>query len=246
MLTDSFSPILFYSPGSCSLGSMVAFEWSGFRYRLCRLEKGMNQSPQYRRISPLGQVPALKLSDRVLTESMAILLHVGHMGVSQGLGFKPGTEDYDRLNQRLAYLVTSLHAAFRPRVHPERFIDDKGLYDRIKSFAKTEIKKQFDFVEHLLNSHDYLVAEIPTVADAYLYGVIRWGRGVFDLEKEYPRIDRFMKMMEKDESVKFALQIEKTGEGDSSRQFEGHVSLEELDQEDVYGRIPKEEFRPTL
>ncbi|MBP2442684.1 glutathione S-transferase [Rhizobium leguminosarum] len=55
------SPILFYRvPEGCSFGSIVALEWSGLPYRLCRVEMPeMVSSDDYLRINPVGETPSL-------------------------------------------------------------------------------------------------------------------------------------------------------------------------------------------
>lgn len=56
-------PILFYGvPQGCSFGSIVALEWLGQPYRLCRVEM-LEQpwDPLFERINPLYQTPALLL-----------------------------------------------------------------------------------------------------------------------------------------------------------------------------------------
>ncbi|MGO7258855.1 glutathione S-transferase N-terminal domain-containing protein, partial [Rhizobium brockwellii] len=78
------SPILFYGvPEGCSFGSIVALEWSGLPYRLCRVEMPeMVSTDDYARINAVGETPSLLLEDgRTISESMAILHHIGARAV---------------------------------------------------------------------------------------------------------------------------------------------------------------------
>src|SRR5690349_5696629 len=111
------TPILFYGiPSGCSFGSIVALEWLGEPYRLSRIQMPeIVQGDAFRRINPVGETPSLKTGNgRIISESLAILNHLGTRGVDKGLGFKQGTADFDRLNQRLAFLNTSFFNAFSP------------------------------------------------------------------------------------------------------------------------------------
>jgi len=111
------TPILFYGvPSGCSFGSIVALEWLGKPYRLSRIDMpSVVQSDDYRRINPVGETPSLLTEDgRILSESLAILNHIGAQATEEGLAFKQGTAGFDRLNQTLAYLNTSFFNSFSP------------------------------------------------------------------------------------------------------------------------------------
>ncbi|HET8727485.1 MAG TPA: glutathione S-transferase N-terminal domain-containing protein, partial [Alphaproteobacteria bacterium] len=110
-------PILFYGvPSGCSFGSIVALEWLGEPYRLCRIGMPEEVSGEaYRRINPVGETPTLMTgTGALISESMAILNHLGAHGVAKGLAFAQGTAGFDRLNQMLAFLNTSFFGAFGP------------------------------------------------------------------------------------------------------------------------------------
>ena len=72
-------PVLFYGvPHGCSFGSIVALEWLGRPYRLCRIEMPLETGERtYVRLNPARQTPTLLLEDgRALSESLAILQHL--------------------------------------------------------------------------------------------------------------------------------------------------------------------------
>src|SRR5688572_4734757 len=94
-------PILFYGvPEGCSLGSIVALEWTGQPYRLCRIDMpGVVSGAAYRRINPVGETPSLMTAcGEVVSESLAILNHIGAGALDSGLAFPQGSGDFDRLN----------------------------------------------------------------------------------------------------------------------------------------------------
>lgn len=108
-------PVLFYGvPSGCSFGSIVALEWVGKPYRLARVDMaGDFMSGDYRFINPVGETPALlTAAGDVLTESMAILNHIGSGAIEAGLAFTQGTAAYDQLNRMLAFLNTSYFGAW--------------------------------------------------------------------------------------------------------------------------------------
>ena len=67
-------PILFIIPGACSLGSMVALEWTNKPYKIGITTPEIRASEAFRAINPTGKVAALKDGNQVIGENLAILL----------------------------------------------------------------------------------------------------------------------------------------------------------------------------
>src|SRR5688500_13110587 len=110
-------PVLLYGvPQGCSFGSIVALEWLGQPYRLCRMNMPEDlQGDLYARVNPVRETPTLLLeSGATLSESFAILQHLAARAPGQELGPAPGTSGHDRLNQVLSFLVTSFFSSFSP------------------------------------------------------------------------------------------------------------------------------------
>ncbi|WP_202925025.1 glutathione S-transferase N-terminal domain-containing protein [Myxacorys almedinensis] len=172
-------PVLFYGvPQGSSFGSIVALEWLGQPYQLCRIE--MLQQPWdklYSYINPLYLTPALLLENgQVLTESLAILLHLANRGLEQGLGFRQGTREFDRLNQTLAYLNTDFYSAFNPfwMVYEMQDLEDCDR-ELLRTLGQKEVAKNCMYLNTLLADRQWLLGgETHTVADAYLTGIGRW------------------------------------------------------------------------
>ena len=65
---------LFYAPGTCALAVHIVLEWIGEQYELQLVKLG---DPEYLKINPLGQVPAIIDSDReVMNQADAILKYL--------------------------------------------------------------------------------------------------------------------------------------------------------------------------
>jgi Glutathione S-transferase, N-terminal domain len=71
-------PILYYSPGSCSLAVHIVVEEIGKPYRLERVitDTGETRTPEFRRINPKGRIPVLIEGDVIRTEVPALLMHL--------------------------------------------------------------------------------------------------------------------------------------------------------------------------
>ncbi|OHV26746.1 glutathione S-transferase family protein [Rhizobium sp. RMa-01] len=225
------SPILFYGvPEGCSFGSIVALEWSGLPYRLCRVEMPeMVSSDDYLRINPVGETPSLLLEDgRVISESMAILQHIGARAIGSGRGFAQGSEDFDRLNQMLAFLNTSFFKAFGPLWYAFEHPLEPQQKQALAAYGIAAVEKAHHTLERLLDGRDWLVGNGPSLADAYFVGIARWNdfHKVVD-RRQFPGLHRLYERMQQQPAVQFAHAIEHRQEVKSSGGFLGEVDLTE-------------------
>src|SRR5690606_4210535 len=206
-LERSMSPILFYGvPSGCSFGSIVALEWLGQPYRLCRIQMPEGFTSDYLALNPVAETPVLLTAEGdALAESMAILNHVAAKGTAKGLGFPQGTRDFDRLNQMLAYLNTTFFESFSPLWH----LFEHGLPDAqgaaLHQYGRGKVVRAHEQLESLLGNNDWLLGGQRTVADAYFVGIARWTRyhEVVD-RRDYPSLQRLFERLQADPAVEFA------------------------------------------
>lgn len=226
-------PVLFYGvPSGCSIGSVIALEWLGQPYHLSRIE--MLQHPWsevFGKINPRMKTPALLLEDGAsLTESLAILQHIGGRGIDAGLGFQQGTREFDRLAEMLSYLTTDLFAAFVPlwKLYDANKTD-ATVKEVLRKQGVESVNKELSYLDTLLSEREWLLGK-RTVADAYLFAIGRWAEyhKVCNLEKSYPSVHRYLRRLEQDPAVRFALDIEEGKNVEGNGSFMGHLSLDEL------------------
>ncbi len=224
------TPILFYGvPSGCSFGSIVALEWLGAPYLLSRIQMPETVSGDaYRRINPVGETPALMTArGTVITESMAILNHIGARGIDRGLGFAQGTPAFDRLNQMLAYLNTSFFGAFAPLWHA---LDNGGNGEEkrvLTGYGRSEVEKTHAALDRMLGNKPWLLGEHRTVADAYFAGIARWTdyHDAVD-RRDYPNLHRLYDKLQDDPAVIFAHAVEQRKPAASAGGFVGEVAME--------------------
>jgi glutathione S-transferase len=72
-----------------------------------------------------------------------------------------------------------------------------------------------------------LFFETPTIADAYLMGLVRWGDDLF-APAQFPKLARFAARMNEEPAVQFARAIEANSDSGSSGAFAGRVALEDV------------------
>ncbi len=227
-------PVLFYGvPQGCSFGSIVALEWLGLPYRLCRVEMLEHPwNPLFARINPLNKTPALLTeSDQPVSESLAILLSLAGRNPGSELCPVQGSPEYDRLNQMLAYLVTDFFGAFAPLWAAYEMVEgDDATKAVLHKKGATDVRVQCAYLDRLLRDRDWLLGERRSLADAYFAGVSRWVEymKLFDLGREFPHLQRYLLKLKADPAITFARAIEDGVPASSRGGFRGQVTLEEL------------------
>lgn len=161
---------LYYSPGACSLAPHIAAKEEGLALDLERVDLSTHRTEHgqdYRRLNPKGYVPALELDDgTLLTENVAILPFIADLRPEAGLAPAPETMARTRLVEWLAFLATELHKSFGPLFHRSS--------DSLKAEARDTIERWLAYVGDQFAGRDFLMGDHFTVADAYLFVILRW------------------------------------------------------------------------
>jgi glutathione S-transferase len=224
-------PILFYGvPQGCSFGSIVALEWLGEPYRLCRIEMDDIGGDLFVQANPLRETPVLLLEDGVrLNQSAAILQHFAARTPSHPMGLASDGPRRDRVNQALGFLTTSYFSAFSPLWAAFEMAADPPVQEMLRAQGRRKVAKVHAQLESLLKGQDWLAGDQRTVADAYFIGIVRWNtfHQVLDLEN-FPRIADLAARLDSDPSVEFARDIEDGRPAKSAGGFKGHVLLRDL------------------
>lgn len=223
--------LMYGVPSGCSFGSIVALEWLGEPYCLCRIEMPADvQSEAYRRINPVGETPTLvTATGERISESMAILNHLGARGISKGLFFAQGSAEFDRFNKVLAFLNTSFFTAFGPLWYVFEHGLEGSEKDALRAYGAAKVTKAHADLEAMLGDKDWLLGDQRTLADAYFAGIARWSKyhDVVD-RRDYPGLQRLFEKLEADPAVRFAHAIERGDSAVSSGGFRGEVTLDEV------------------
>lgn len=159
--------ILYYSPGACSLASHIALHDAGKKFDLVKVDlktHRLDDGRAFTDINPKGYVPALQLDNgELLTENIAVLSMISD---DYPALMAPGPLGRSRLLEMLAYISTEIHKSYKPLFSPDAT-------DAEKSKACSVIATKLEFVATQLKG-SYLFGEHATVADAYLFVMLRW------------------------------------------------------------------------
>jgi glutathione S-transferase len=172
---------LYYSPGACSLSPHIAFREAGLPVTLVKVSTKTHQlddGTDYYGINPKGYVPLLELdSGERLSEGPAIVQYLADRNPASGLAPANGTLERARLQEWLNFITSELHKQFSP-------LFAANTPAEYKTIVIDKIGKRFDWLAEQLKGKDYLLGKQFTVADGYLFTILRWTQFVgIDLKK---------------------------------------------------------------
>ena len=157
---------LYFAPGACSLATRISLHEAGLAADFERVDiktKITERGFDYTAINSKGYVPLLVLDDgEAVTENTAILELIAAREPQLAPG---GPLGRTRLIEMLSWLSTELHVAFRPFWH-EASAADKA---QASEAVATRLDQAAEHVREL-----YLFGPRFTVADAYLFVMLRW------------------------------------------------------------------------
>ena len=162
---------LYYSPGACSLSPHIALQEAGLPFDLVKVDlraKKLEDGSDFLAINPKGQVPALGLDDgTVLTEGAVIVQRIADLAADKSLAPARDSKDRYLLQEWLNFSATELHKNFSPLFQP-------ALSDETKAFFKERVLGKFKYVDGQLAGKDYLMGAQFSVADIYLFVMLKW------------------------------------------------------------------------
>jgi len=170
---------LYYAPGACSLSPHIALLEAGLPYDLVKVDlraKKLENGDDYLKVNPKGQVPALALdSGELVTEGPVIVQRIADKAAGKHLAPARDSDERYKLQEWLTYINGELHKNIGPLFNP-------ALSDDAKAIFKDRATGKFKYVDSQLAGKDYLMGKQFTVADGYMFTMLRWADGMkFDL-----------------------------------------------------------------
>ncbi|TNV22690.1 glutathione transferase GstA [Buttiauxella sp. B2] len=196
---------LYYKAGACSLSPHIILRETGVDFSLVKVDlaaKKTETGDDYLEINAKGQVPALLLDDgSLLTEGVAIVQFLADKVPDRQLLAPAGSMTRYHTLEWLNYIATELHKGFSPLFNP-------ATPDEYKTIARAALEKKFQYVNEELTDKQWLMGLRFSVADAYLFTVLRWANAVKLNLEGLSNIDAFMERMKARPAVAAALTAE--------------------------------------
>lgn len=169
---------LYYSPDACSLATQVILLELDQSVEI----KNVQQVEKFKTINPVGAVPVLVDSDRVLTEGAAIVLHLLNKHENTLL---PATgNEYRQGVENIMFANATMHPAYSRLFFIAQNISDEKAKQSAFDAAAQSIAYLWQVVEQKLAAQEnneacirgrFLGGELPSAADIMLTVYSRWG-----------------------------------------------------------------------
>lgn len=199
---------LYYLPGACSMADHIVLEWIGKPYETQQVARDALRSPDYLKLNPAGAVPVLVDDDGwALTENVAILNYLMDRFPEAKLDGNGTPRERAEVNRWLCFLNSDVHPAFKPLFGPQRFIADESQHANLQDLARQRLRGYFERLNEQLAGREWLTGH-RSVADAYLFVVLRWAKGKQVDLSGFGHLDAFSTRMHADAGVKAAMQAE--------------------------------------
>lgn len=190
---------LFYVPGVCSLSPHIVLREMGAEFELDKVDRATKISASgvsYNQLNPKSYVPALQLDDgTLLTEGASIVMYLADQEGGEKVAPRPGTMERYKMQEWLVFIATEIHKHF------------SALFRKTPDPVPRELLlKRLDLVAATLAKQPYLLGEQFSVADAYLFTVLRWSK-----RQEIPlppALQQFVERIKARPAVAKALEVE--------------------------------------
>ena len=196
---------LFYKPGACSLASHITLRESGKDFPLIGVDlmhKRTENGDDFLKVNPKGQVPTLLLDDNtLLTEGVAIMQYIADSVADRQLLAPVSTINRYRTLEWLNYIATELHKGFTPLFRPDTPED-------YKPTARALLDKKLAYIDESLANAQWISGSRFTIADAYLFTVLRWAFAVKLEMAGYKNIAAYMERVAARPAVAAAMAAE--------------------------------------
>lgn len=178
---------LYYKAGACSLSPHIALIEAGLPFTIEAVDlatKKTASGADFKAVNSKGQVPTLELDNGgILTEGPAIVQYIADQAPQSGLAPAAGTMERYRLQEWLNFISTELHKGLGANFNPKLDASAKAVYNE-------KVGMTLGWVEEKLTG-SFLMGETFTVADAYLFTVLTWTKGVgVDITK-WPKVKAY-------------------------------------------------------
>lgn len=196
---------LFYKPGACSLASHITLRESGKDFTLDGVDlmkKRLENGDDFFAVNPKGQVPALLLDDgTLLTEGVAIMQYLADSVPDRQLLAPVSSISRYKTLEWLNYIATELHKGFTPLFRPDT-------PEEYKPTVRALLEKKMQYVDAALKEGQWICGSRFTIADAYLFTVLRWAYAVKLNMDGLENIAAYMKRMAERPGVAAAMKAE--------------------------------------
>ncbi|HUH85590.1 MAG TPA: glutathione S-transferase family protein [Stellaceae bacterium] len=166
---------LYFCPGACSMAAHVALEETGAPYerKPILIARNKQRADAYLAINPRGQVPALVVDGKVITETVGVLTYVARAFPNAKL-FPADDVGQAQCVATMAWIASQVDPLFRA-ARPERFVADAAAQPAVKEAAQAAYWAKCQEIDTILGAGEWIAGNQYTACDPYALVYYGWG-----------------------------------------------------------------------
>ena len=196
---------LYYAPGACSMAPHIVALEAGHKLDYVKVDipnKKTEGGDDYWKVNFKGYVPTLQLDNgELLTEVGVICQYLSDQKPESGLAPKAGTMERYRLMEWLNFVAAEVHkqigALFNPKYTPE-----------MREVQLAVIGRRLKPLDAALAGKQYLMGDKFTAADAYLFTILNWTKGLKIDLSAWPNIKAYFERVGQRSKVQETMKAE--------------------------------------
>jgi glutathione S-transferase len=196
-------------PGTASLAARIVLAEANIAYEPVQVRlksRRTDDGRDFLDINGKGYVPVLELDDgERITESAAILQYLADLRPETKLAPPAGSLERVRVQEWLNFVASEVHKPFSP-------LFTAGTGDGWRTACLAKLRIRLAWIDGELVGREWLIGNIMTIADVYLFTVINWVRWVTELSLEaWPSLASFQSRIASRSAVRAALEADGLG-----------------------------------
>lgn len=203
---------LYYWPRYCSLAAHIVLNWAQAKYTLFKADETYRKSADFLALNPSGTVPVLNISTKNqrahLSQNVAILHFIAQEFPETHLLGDGSILAQAEILRWASYINSDVHKCFTPLLHPERVSGGKSAQILAETSAFAMLAKHFTILDNQMREQNWLVNNQRSIADPYLFVILRWAKMLAVSLDSYPALANFYRSFIMDKAVLSALEQE--------------------------------------
>lgn len=199
---------LYYTPHTSALATHIVLEEVGAAYKAIRIDFASNEQrgPSYLRINPKGRVPSLVTASGVLTETPALLVYLAQLHPTARLAPIDDPFAFAQMQAFNSFVCSTLHVAHSHRMRGYRWADEPEAIEAMKRKVPQSVGDAFDLIEHHMFMGPWVMGDLYTVADPYLFTMAQWMESDGVEPSQFPKLKDHRDRMQERPAVRRALE----------------------------------------
>jgi glutathione S-transferase len=201
---------LYYAPNTCALASHIALEEAGAEYSTVRIsfETNEQRGSRYLKVNPKGRVPAMVTERGVLTETPSILAFIAQSFPKAGLAPLTDPFAFAEVQAFNSYLCSTVHVAHAHGRRGNRWADDPAAIAEMQRKVPHSVGACFELIEREMLKGPWVMGEIYTICDPYLFTLAQWLEGDGVDPARFPKVLEHRRRMSERPGVRNAMAAE--------------------------------------